>query len=495
MTSRKRDESPKPTPPVGSDGDAAGKEKVEEKVKFVPPPRPAGLRESVLTLYGLLGAAVLFWAIIGQSMVHPVPEGKYEMKDGKIIDINDFPEAELGPYPKCHPHFEEHKVIEGNVTKWVKNADAPKGGPYPVGHPENPEWVKTADAKVKADNAENRFKWKGLQVNFHLLVLATIAVLLGSKHGVLIFTEPAETREGGAQVLQSEDAYWFPILGSGMLLGLFLVLKYVGSYYVKTAITCWIVTMCTGGLGKNTQAVVAVFRNVQEKPLFRIPYFEEDVSLMQLIGSCVGVGMAACYIMHQNFIVNNVFGLSFCLLGIRMVGLNSIKVGAIMLIGLFFYDVFWVFGSKSIFGSNVMVSVAMGVEAPIKLMFPRDLSGCGTLRSSMLGLGDIVVPGIFISFLAKWDAVKIGEKAADSFVYLNTVMVAYFFSLVTTVGIMLFFNAAQPALLYIVPFVLITTCVVAASRGELKALWAFEIPDESEPEATDEKKTEEKKKD
>merc|ERR1712100_197175 len=115
--------------------------------------------------------------------------------------------------------------------------------------------------------------------------------------------------------------------------------------------------------------------------------------------------------------------------------------GAIMLIGLFFYDIFWVFGSKSVFGSNVMVTVATKVEGPITLLFPRRLDGCGDLSNSMLGLGDIVVPGIFIAFLAKWDAVKIGEKAADSFVYLNWCMVAYILSLVTTVGIMLVFNA------------------------------------------------------
>lgn len=203
--------------------------------------------------------------------------------------------------------------------------------------------------------------------------------------------------------------------------------------------------------------------------------------------------MAAGYIFTKNWIVNNVFGLSFCALGIRMIGVSSFKVSAIMLIGLFFYDVFWVFGSKSVFGSNVMVSVAMGVEAPIKLMFPRDLGGCGTLRHSMLGLGDIVVPGLFIAFLAKWDAVKMDQKASDQFVYLNSVMVAYFLSLVTTVSIMLFFNAAQPALLYIVPYVLITSVAVALVRGEFKELWAFEIPDESEAEEKKSDGKEEKK--
>merc|ERR1712217_948607 len=166
-------------------------------------------------------------------------------------------------------------------------------------------------------------------------------------------------------------------------------------------------------------------------------------------------------------------------------------MGAIMLVGLFFYDVFWVFGSKPVFGSNVMVSVAKGVEAPIKLMFPRSLGGCGKLLHSMLGLGDIVVPGIFIAFLAKWDAVKIGEGKSNSFVYLNTTMVAYTFSLITTVAIMLFFNAAQPALLYIVPYVLIASLVVALARGEFKELWNYVITEDEEPSEAEEKKGEE----
>merc|ERR1711870_81808 len=202
--------------------------------------------------------------------------------------------------------------------------------------------------------------------------------------------------------------------------------------------------------------------------------------------------MAYGFMMSKNWIINNVFGVSFCLVGIKMITLHGYKTGAIMLVGLFFYDVFWVFGSKSVFGSNVMVSVAKGVEAPIKLMFPRSLGGCGKLLHSMLGLGDIVVPGIFIAFLAKWDAVKMGEGKSDSFVYLNVTMVANTLSLITTVSIMLFFNAAQPALLYIVPYVLIASLVVAFSRGEFKELWNYVIVEDEEPVA-EEKNGEEKK--
>uniref|UniRef100_A0A7S0ZPL8 Minor histocompatibility antigen H13 n=2 Tax=Noctiluca scintillans TaxID=2966 RepID=A0A7S0ZPL8_NOCSC len=196
--------------------------------------------------------------------------------------------------------------------------------------------------------------------------------------------------------------------------------------------------------------------------------------------------MAGGFLVTKHWIINNIFGVSFCLLGIKMIGIASYRTGAIMLIGLFFYDIFWVFGSKSVFGSNVMVTVAKGVEAPIKLMFPRFLHGCGTLQHSMLGLGDIVVPGIFIAFLAKWDAIKMGEQKSTSFVYLNVTMVAYILSLVTTVGIMLFFNHAQPALLYIVPFVLFASFSVAVVRGEVKAILSFDLPEEPIKEVTSE---------
>jgi len=97
----------------------------------------------------------------------------------------------------------------------------------------------------------------------------------------------------------------------------------------------------------------------------------------------------------------------------------------------------------------------------------------------MLGLCDIVMPGIFLNFLAKWDAVRMGEQKSASFVYLNTAMIAYVLSFVTSVSIMLFFDAAQPALLYIVPCVLITSLAVAVMRGECWELLSFTIPDEA----------------
>jgi len=249
--------------------------------------------------------------------------------------------------------------------------------------------------------------------------------------------------------------------------------------------------MCTFGFGNNLDQFMVLLKEVPNKTLFKIPAFDHEVTAIALVGYVLAATLGYFYITTKNWIINNIFGMSFSILGIKMIGTSTFKTGAIMLVGLFFYDIFWVFGSKSVFGSNVMVTVAKEIEAPIMLQFPRSLDGCGNLQNSMLGLGDIVVPGVFIAFLAKWDAVIQSHTLAKSNVYLNFCMVAYVLSLVTTVGVMLIFNAAQPALLYIVPYVLITSLLVALVRGELRELWRYEIPENEEK--PDEKKEEEKK--
>ena len=103
----------------------------------------------------------------------------------------------------------------------------------------------------------------------------------------------------------------------------------------------------------------------------------------------------------------------------------------------------------------------------------------------MLGLGDIVVPGLFIAFLAKFDATRLNGKSST---FLNVTMVSYVLSIVTTVLVMLVFNAAQPALLYIVPYILLSSAGTALFLGEWKQLTDFEIFDENEDAETAEDK-------
>lgn len=102
------------------------------------------------------------------------------------------------------------------------------------------------------------------------------------------------------------------------------------------------------------------------------------------------------YLWKKHWVANNLIGLALSINFIELLLLNTILIGCVLLGGLFVYDIFWVFGTKAIFNTSVMASVAESFEAPIKLLFPLDFlaNGFSATDFSLLGLGDIVLPGI-----------------------------------------------------------------------------------------------------
>lgn len=156
------------------------------------------------------------------------------------------------------------------------------------------------------------------------------------------------------------------------------------------------------------------------------------------------------------------FGFSFAIKAIEFINLNNVSTGCILLGGLFFYDIFWVFGT------DVMVTVAKSFDAPIKLVFPQDFleNGVNGTQFAMLGLGDIVIPGIFIALLLRFDA----QLNRGKNVYFYSSFIAYLVGLLLTMVVMVYFKHAQPALLYLVPCCIIFPFTVAIFKGELKQL-------------------------
>lgn len=129
-------------------------------------------------------------------------------------------------------------------------------------------------------------------------------------------------------------------------------------------------------------------------PRFKIPYLcdNSDGSMRptvpELVCATVSLGFCVWYYAKKHWFANNMLGLAFCLEGIEHLSLGSVHVGTILLVGLFFYDIFWVFCTP------VMVAVAKNFDAPIKLLFPRaGMMDDGKRPFAMLGLGDIVIPG------------------------------------------------------------------------------------------------------
>lgn len=90
-----------------------------------------------------------------------------------------------------------------------------------------------------------------------------------------------------------------------------------------------------------------------------------------------------------------------------------------------------------------MVKVATKVDAPIKLLWPRS-TGFTTL-----GLGDVVVPGIFVALALRYDVHQEQEGLGPRRVFFRASLTGYCLGLFTTMAAMHVFRTAQPALLYI----------------------------------------------
>ena len=86
---------------------------------------------------------------------------------------------------------------------------------------------------------------------------------------------------------------------------------------------------------------------------------------------------------------------------------------------------------------------------------------------SFQGFGDILVPGLLLSFAHSYDLLA-GIRYK---LYWVITVIAYILGLVATFVSLFLMNSAQPALLYLVPFTLVPTLLVAWIRGDLGAMW------------------------
>ena len=201
------------------------------------------------------------------------------------------------------------------------------------------------------------------------------------------------------------------------------------------------------------------------------------------------------------WITQNVMGACVAILFLSLIRLSNIKVATILLVATFIYDVFFVFITPYLFnGDSVMVTVATGGgppemdenfcekypddsrceggnPLPLLLTIPRinDYRG----GSSLLGLGDIVIPGLLVAFGARLDDARrlVGSLTNRNITVPKHFYNGYLFPLVVAYGVgllaaniaVVLMQRGQPALLYLVPACLGTVFIVG--RSELGELW------------------------
>ncbi|XP_065167194.1 minor histocompatibility antigen H13 isoform X2 [Atheta coriaria] len=305
-----------------------------------------------------------------------------------------------------------------------------------------------------------------------LVIMAILPIYFGSYRSVHYH------KENKAEKMTSKDAAIFPIMASVALFSLYIVFKLFSKEYINMLLTGYFFFLGVLALTHLlspicSKLVPSAIPNIPYHILFRqgqgdkasdiINYKFSSYDVVSLI-VCSLVG--AWYLWKKHWIANNLFGLAFAVNAVELLHLNNVVTGCILLSGLFLYDIFWVFGT------DVMVTVAKSFEAPIKLVFPQDLltNGLAANNFAMLGLGDIVIPGIFIALLLRFDF----SLKRKTYTYFYATCFAYFAGLLTTILVMHMFKHAQPALLYLVPACLGTPVALALVKGDLKTLFSYE---------------------
>ena len=337
--------------------------------------------------------------------------------------------------------------------------------------------------------------------------LITASILFIGAHQSLKLNETdakSGKRADGDRISQ-RDAVMFPVFGSIALVSLYVCYKYVGKEYMNLLLTTYIMLAGVAAVANFIEPfftkivpgswipknhlihfnIPSLLRKLADgQSEFRLHFSKGDV-----ITHLIGMGLAVHFLQTKDFTVHNLFGIAFSIQAIKLISLGQFTNAIILLSGLFVYDVWWVFGAAQ-FGHNVMVSVALNLEAPAKIIFPQSFD---PWKQGILGLGDIVIPGIFVALCLRFDYFihckslnqphhrpNVEIFSAFPRVYFYTVGVGYLLGLVATAVAMHLMNAAQPALLYLVPGTLIPVFLVAFIRGHVKEMMQYSEDDKKD---------------
>uniref|UniRef100_A0A8C5MBC0 Signal peptide peptidase like 2A n=1 Tax=Leptobrachium leishanense TaxID=445787 RepID=A0A8C5MBC0_9ANUR len=211
-----------------------------------------------------------------------------------------------------------------------------------------------------------------------------------------------------------------------------------------------------------------------------------EVRLLFLAAFCIAVSVTWAVFRNEDrwiWILQDILGIAFCLNFIKTLRMPNFKACVILLGLLLVYDVFFVFITPFLTknGESIMVEVAAGPSGsseklPVVIRVPRLEYSASTLcgvPTSVLGFGDIIVPGLLVAYCRRFDV-----RTTSSSVYYICCTIAYAVGMVITFVVLMVMKSGQPALLYLVPCTLVTCSVIAWIRKEMKKFWnggAYEI--------------------
>lgn len=214
--------------------------------------------------------------------------------------------------------------------------------------------------------------------------------------------------------------------------------------------------------------------------------------------------IAVCWAIYRHddksWVLQDLMGVALLISALSTLRLPTFRVGTLMLVVFFFYDIFFVFVTPHLTHNHdsVMVTAATGggrsrEVMPLALRLPRLSSTPCFGGESLLGFGDVIIPGLAISHALTFDyclalrnvraaQAALGKGVLRRFAYFFTALAAYTLGLALTFTGLALMDMAQPALMYLCPSLLLCIWGRAWWCGHVGLLWhGVPAPDKEEP--------------
>ena len=317
-------------------------------------------------------------------------------------------------------------------------------------------------------------RWEGIGYAWAIVLTAVGSVFVGS-----LRSEPLSVLMRGEEEeimpISWKEAIKLPVCAS---------LGVCGCYFLVT--TRWKAWVQTAALGYFTvigvicvkfyissafQPVLTALFKAQYRSTWKLPCTKPlfiVFSWSDVFTYLLAISLGASYYLTKHWLLNNLFALSFSIYAIESTSVGSFSTGATLLTALCIYDVLWVFGT------GVMTTVVKELDIPIKLLFPKVQGDIWTADFALLGLGDVIFPGLIVALAYRLDcfiACKKERKGLPK--YFLAGLIGYFVGISGSFLAMWTVNTPQPALLYISPAIAICLFLTAVTNGEAKAIQTY----------------------
>ncbi|TFK10356.1 xanthine dehydrogenase/oxidase [Platysternon megacephalum] len=319
-----------------------------------------------------------------------------------------------------------------------------------------------------------------------LFILAVGTVMIGGYWaGLVVAAKPQHTEH------QDEEDEEFSDKAVDCTLTMICVTIATSSSLLRFSIASTITFVCV---------VIGIFCCISSKALYsclspfvrRIPLGEckihlpclhksTQVRMLLLKASCSSIILLWWVFRNEDrwaWILPDALGVAYCLFMIKSIHMPTMKNCTFYVLTFLVADVLYIFISPFLAqsrGSIMEVAAhhpsdsAINEKILLVLKVPNlnssPLDFCGK-ACKILGLGDILSPGFLVTYCHKFD---IQVQLSKGYYVASTV--AYGIGLLGTFGVRALLQTGQPALLYLVPCMLITSLLVALWCQELTLFW------------------------